>query len=81
MHAHENSGSKGGDAPLVSPRVFDAKNAASYVGVSQRFLDKARVHGGGPRFCKLGARVVYRPEDLDAWLEQNIRRSTSEVVA
>lgn len=27
-----------------------------------------RCKGRGPRFCKLNRRVLYRPEDLDAYL-------------
>ncbi len=34
--------------------------------------------GGGPAFVKLGARVSYDPADLDAWVEANKRRSTSD---
>jgi hypothetical protein len=34
---------------------------------------------GGPPFAKLGRRVVYRREDLDAWLTERRRSSTSEI--
>jgi hypothetical protein len=37
-----------------------------------------RTRGGGPVFVKLGRRVVYRREDLDHWLEERRRTSTSD---
>lgn len=66
--------------PTVAPRVLNTKNAAAYLGRSYSSLTKLRVYGGGPAFCKTGGLVGYRPEDLDAWLDENRRRSTSEVV-
>lgn len=44
------------------------KEAAEYLGVSKSFLDKARCHGGGPRYMKLGAAVVYSTDELDRWM-------------
>ena len=52
--------------------------AAEYCGVSQSFLAKGRCHGYGPKFLKLGKAVVYDLRDLDAWLEQSRRTSTSD---
>jgi excisionase family DNA binding protein len=51
--------------------------AADYLGLGKSTLDKARVHGGGPKFIKIGKRVLYDPDDLDAWLAQHKRTSTS----
>lgn len=47
------------------------KQAAAYVGISKSYLDKARCYGGGPTFAKLGTTVIYRSEDLDAWVAAN----------
>ncbi len=59
--------------------VLRTKQAARFLGVSPTFLEKARVYGGGPPFVRLGTRAVgYRAEDLEQWLEQRVRRSTSE---
>ena len=52
--------------------------AAAYCGSSASTFEKLRLYGGGPRFVKLGRRVVYDPADLDAWLEANLRTSTSD---
>ena len=55
-----------------------AKQAAEYVGLSEHTLNQYRSEGRGPRFIKLGARVVYDTKDLDAWLDRNKRSSTSD---
>lgn len=54
------------------------KDAALRVGLSASTLEKLRVYGGGPRYAKLGRVVVYDAADLDAWVAQNIRTSTSD---
>lgn len=66
------------DAP--SPRrMLRTPDAAAYCGSSASTFEKLRLSGGGPRYVKLGRRVVYDPADLDAWLSENRRRSTSDV--
>jgi hypothetical protein len=44
-------------------------------------LDRLRLSGNGPVYCKLGRRVVYRREDLYAWLESRVARDTSDADA
>jgi predicted DNA-binding transcriptional regulator AlpA len=63
---------KTSDAALRTPE------AAAYCGSSASTFEKLRLTGGGPAYAKLGRRVVYRIEDLDAWLAANRRRSTSD---
>jgi excisionase family DNA binding protein len=58
-------------------RKFGTPQAAEYLGLGKSTLDKLRVAGGGPAFHKVGARVVYDPQDLDAWIAQHKRTSTS----
>lgn len=38
-----------------------------------------RHQGRGPRFCKLGSRVLYAERDVQAWLDGSRRQSTREV--
>ena len=52
--------------------------AAALVGLSPRTLERYRVTGEGPRFLKLGRRVVYPRLELDNWLATKVRRSTSD---
>ena len=54
------------------------REAANYLGLSHRTLEGMRCRGGGPAFLKLGRRVLYRQVDLDAWVESNLRTSTSD---
>jgi predicted DNA-binding transcriptional regulator AlpA len=58
--------------------VLKTPEAADYCGSSASTLEKLRIYGGGPMFAKLGRRIVYKVADLDAWLDQNRRRSTSD---
>lgn len=51
--------------------------AASHLGVSESWLEKSRVFGGGPVYFKVGRTVVYDIADLDAWLSDKRRTSTS----
>jgi predicted DNA-binding transcriptional regulator AlpA len=59
-------------------RTMKTEDAATYCGSSASTFEKLRLTGGGPVYSKLGRRVVYRVEDLDAWLAANRRRSTSD---
>lgn len=56
------------------------KEAASYLRLSYRTLERLRVQGTGPRFMKAGsgakARVLYDVTDLQEWLTKFA--STSE---
>ena len=52
--------------------------AAQYLRLSQSTLNNYRTAGRGPRFLKLGARVLYDTRELDRWLEANTRSSTSD---
>jgi predicted DNA-binding transcriptional regulator AlpA len=64
----------------VSKRVLRTPQAAEYVGLSSSTLEKFRLNGNGPPYQKAGPKiVVYRPEDLDAWLSSQRRRSTSDL--
>ena len=64
----------------VSKRVLRTPQAAENVGLSSSTLEKFRLNGNGPPYQKAGPKiVVYRPEDLDAWLSSQRRRSTSDV--
>jgi predicted DNA-binding transcriptional regulator AlpA len=63
-----------------SPRNLSVEEAARFVGVSVSVLNKSRVYGGGPRYLKLGRRVLYEVTELEAWLASHRRGSTSEGV-
>lgn len=52
--------------------------AADFLRLSPRTLEKQRVLGGGPRFHKFGARVVYALTDLRAWADGRAYGMTSD---
>jgi hypothetical protein len=55
--------------------------AAGYCGSSTSKFNKMRVYGGGPAYITIGRTVVYDPDDLDAWMDSNRRRHTSQIAA
>jgi hypothetical protein len=63
----------------ISARRIRTACAAAYCGVSARMLEKLRVNGGGPIFYKIGRAVTYDFKDLDNWLADKRRRSTSDL--
>ena len=60
------------------PRYLRTPEAARVVGLSIRTLEKHRIYGTGPRYSKLGGRVVYKLEDLQTWVERGVKASTSD---
>ena len=61
------------------PRVLlTTDEAAAYLRLSPRTLERYRVTGEGPAYVKLGRRVFYEEQALDDWLDLGRRRSTSD---
>lgn len=46
-------------------------------GLSPRTLERWRWIGTGPAFLKIGGRVAYRVEDIEAWETQRLRTRTT----
>ena len=61
-----------------TPRYLRTPDAARLLGLSPRTLEKHRTFGTGPTYHKLGGRIVYAVEDLQAWADLGLRRSTSD---
>jgi predicted DNA-binding transcriptional regulator AlpA len=59
--------------------LFDQKQAAHFLGLSVRTLERHRVAGTGPRYARLGRLIRYRENDLKEWVDRNTRGSTSEM--
>ena len=63
------------DGPPITRRGLSEADAANYIGMSRSFLRQARMDGKrfnrtpGPPFTKIGRKVLYLKDDLDAWLE------------
>jgi hypothetical protein len=63
---------------LSDRRMLRVTEAANFLSLSASFLNKLRVTGGGPIFRKIGRAVVYDPADLEIWLANRRRASTSD---
>lgn len=65
---------------LISPpRLLCTKEAARFVSLSSRTLEKHRCYGTCPAYSKIGGRVVYSLMDLQLWVAQGARASTRQV--
>jgi len=64
--------------PTTKTRLT-VEEAAEFIGVQRAFLDRRRTDGTGPRYLKLGNRVFYDRAVLEAWLEGQVRQSTSDL--
>ncbi len=77
---NSDNGSKGPPAPRTT--LLTTVEAAEFLRLSARTLERYRVDGTGPAYTKVGpslrAKVVYRREDLEAWLDGFRYLSTSE---
>lgn len=67
-----------GRADPAGLRFLRTQEAGAYIGLSARTLEKHRTYGTGPVYRKLGNRVVYALEELEAWAAIGTRRSTSD---
>ncbi|RUU99674.1 DNA-binding protein, partial [Mesorhizobium sp. M7A.T.Ca.TU.009.01.3.1] len=68
------------DAKLLerSLEVFlTPTNVANALGISAKTLANWRVSGFGPKYVKLGSRVVYSTAELVIFVESRTRTSTS----
>jgi excisionase family DNA binding protein len=58
--------------------MLTTHEAASYLRLSPRTLERLRVSGTGPKFVRLGHSIRYRQQDLDAHVAARVVASTSE---
>ena len=70
----------------MSALILNEVDAGRYLGgdgdpIQPRTLQRWRQEGKGPAFLKIGYVVRYRQQDLDEFLNQNLRTSTSEAAA
>ncbi|MBZ9791660.1 helix-turn-helix domain-containing protein [Rhizobium sp. 3T7] len=65
----------------LPPRLLRTQEAARFLGISIRTLEKHRTYGTGPTYRKIGGRVLYTVHDLEAWTEIGSRKSTRDITA
>lgn len=73
----DNDASRATNARQGSP-FLNTREAAHYLCLSSRTLEKMRLFGHGPRFRKHGRYVRYHINDLDLWSEGRKHQSTSD---
>ena len=56
-------------SPDIRSGAFNIDEAAHYVRLNRFTLYRLVNRGEGPRVVRIGRRVLFRPSDLDAWLE------------
>lgn len=62
----------------MSP-LYKQREAALFLTLSQRTLERLRCTGSGPKFVRLTrGRIAYREADLQEWLAPRVTSSTSE---
>lgn len=66
------------ESTALPPRFLRTKEAAEFLSLSARTLEKHRTYGTGPAYRKLGGRVVYAIDDLAAWADRGAVTSTSD---
>lgn len=68
--------------PLIGfERRLTTDELAHYFRVSRVTVEAWRLRGEGPRFLKVGNRILYRHADVLAFEESRLRTSTSEAAA
>ena len=56
-----------GECPREEANYLDTREAAAWLGLSPKTLERYRVSGEGPEFQRFGSRVRYLLTDLEAW--------------
>lgn len=53
---------------------MNSKNAATYIGLSEKTLAMMRCEGKGPEYVKLG-KIFYYREKLDEWIKSFTKKT------
>ena len=59
-------------------KLLTQKEASEILGISEAWLERDRWQGARIPFVKFSRAVRYKPEDLERFIEENTRRSTSD---
>lgn len=65
------------DTAALTPVFLTQTEAADYLRLSPRTLERWRIEGNGPVYRKFGRRVVYARIDLEHWADGLSLASTS----
>lgn len=62
----------------MNHHFLPTKETADWLHVSPRTLERMRQAGTGPKFRKVGRRIIYAEADVLDWLEAQTFSSTAE---
>lgn len=62
---------------MATTPFFTQSEAADFLRLSERTLERWRVEGMGPSFRRFGRRVVYAKADLERWADSRCFESTA----
>lgn len=66
------------DAMFKRGLMMTTVEIAVYLRTSTAQLDLYASRGGGPVFIKLGNRRLYKPKDIEAWVDSNQFKATGK---
>ena len=66
------------NSDLQSRGFLTEKHTGKAINTAPSTLRAWRVKGKGPRYYKIGGKILYKQSDLDAWIEAQARTSTSQ---
>ena len=66
------------EVQMHSQEYLNTKQAADRYGLSESWLTKLRVFGGGSPHLKVGRRVLYERSEFERWLSSHRRLTTSD---
>jgi predicted DNA-binding transcriptional regulator AlpA len=58
--------------------LLTSRELAAMLGLKERTINTRRASGDTPPYLKIGRVVRYRLSDVEMWLAQQVRRSTSD---
>ncbi len=64
---------------IVNEELYDPKTTAQYIKLAPSTLANWRCAGRGPKYIKLGGRVLYRKSAVDAYLDACVREPEGRV--
>jgi len=62
----------------LPPRFLRTPEAARFLGLCGLIKKKHRTYGTGPKYRKIGGRVIYGLDDLKAWADLGAKSSTAD---
>lgn len=65
------------DETPAATKLKNIREVAEYTGLCEKSIWNGTAPRGDLPCVKLGARVLYRPEDVSAWIESRVIRAAS----